>query len=130
MRYAMRRSSDPLVDAQDREEQGRTEYVLSAGLVTLLGAMIRRLIRHPSAFVTALRTAMSLGAVSETRRVKHMVYLAEAAYVAERCQVRAVSHIHAQLRCSASSWAAQSSALRCMDPKSLTRRARCRWDAK
>ena len=92
LRFAMRAAEVPLVDAQDIAEQDCTEYVLKAGVGALarasLGAMGR-------GFVAAARSAMRMGAVSETSRLRHAIYLAEATYVAQRCRAEGVTHAHA-----------------------------------
>ena len=95
LRFAMRPAEVPLVDAQDREEGAKTEYVLAEGKAALLGAAAGALRRDAAGFAEALKEAMALGAVSETGRLRHLIYLAEAAYVAERCRAEGVAHAHA-----------------------------------
>lgn len=95
LRFAMRRADVPLVDAQDREEQDKTEYVLEQGKAELAGALGRALRRDLEDFRAALREAMAMGRVSEAGRLRHLIYLAEAAYVAERCMAEEVHHAHA-----------------------------------
>ena len=95
LRFAMRRSEVPLVDAQDRAEEAKTEYVLSEGKAALAAALGRAVRRDMAEVREALSEALAMGAVSETGRLRHLIYLAEAAYVAERCRDEAVSHAHA-----------------------------------
>ncbi|RKF15362.1 colanic acid biosynthesis glycosyltransferase WcaL [Roseovarius spongiae] len=94
-RLAMRASDAELVDAQDRAEAARTRYVLSAGLPALAGALLRRLLRRPCATLGALRMAWRMGGVSEVGRLRHLVYLAEAAHVAATCAQENAQHAHA-----------------------------------
>jgi glycosyltransferase involved in cell wall biosynthesis len=95
LRLAMRAADVPLVDAQDKVEATKTEYVLSAGVPTLLGSMARGLRRDAAGFWGALKLAWRNGAVSEAGRLRHLIYLAEAAYVAERMRAEGVVHAHA-----------------------------------
>lgn len=95
LRLAMRPGSDPLVDPQDREEAERTEYVLAGGKIPLLAASWRAARRDFALFWQAIRTALSVGRASEVGVLRHLIYLAEAAFVAERCRAEGASHAHA-----------------------------------
>ncbi|MGR3617837.1 MAG: glycosyltransferase [Paracoccaceae bacterium] len=94
-RIAMRRSDQDLVDPQDREEAAQTQYVLDAGPLGLIKATLRRFWAKPSAFLRAARTAWEMGVAAQSGVVRHMVYLAEACWVAEYCQIHKVTHCHA-----------------------------------
>lgn len=94
-RLAMRRSALPLVDARDREEEARTQYVLERGALGLLAALAGRALRHPRRFGTALRLAWRAGRASHAGVLRHMIYLAEAAEVARRCAAGGIAHMHA-----------------------------------
>lgn len=95
MRLAMRRSTLPLVDPRDREEEARTQYVLERGALGLLGALAGRALRHPRRFRSALRLALRAGRASHVGMLRHMIYLAEAAEVARRCEAGGIEHMHA-----------------------------------
>jgi colanic acid/amylovoran biosynthesis glycosyltransferase len=95
MRLAMRAADVPLVDAQDQAEATKTEYVLSAGAPALLKATVRCVRKDAASFWKALKIAWRLGAASETGRLRHLIYLAEAAFVADRMCETDVSHAHA-----------------------------------
>ena len=95
LRFAMRPAEVPLVDAQDRAEKDKTEYVLAGGGMALLRACWRALKRDFGDFRAALAAAWQMGGVSEVGRLRHLIYLAEAAFVAERCRAEDVSHAHA-----------------------------------
>ncbi|APE45318.1 colanic acid biosynthesis glycosyltransferase WcaL [Sulfitobacter alexandrii] len=94
-RIAMRPHDGRLVDTQDRHEADRTDYVLSKGASTLAGAALRALGRAPAAFVAAMRVAWQMGRVSEVGRLRHLIYLAEAAQVAHQCRAAGIDHVHA-----------------------------------
>lgn len=110
-RIAMRGSNDPLVDPQDIEEAAKTEYVLAEGKAQLLSALWNRALADLSAFVAAAKMAWTLGGASQVGRIKHLIYLAEAAYVAERCRELGVQHAHAHFGTNAATVALLSQML-------------------
>lgn len=95
LRFAMRKPDVPLVDAQDKAEQEKTHYVLAKGPFALLRACFSELRREPADFWDALVAAWKMGKVSEVGRMRHLIYLAEAAYLAKRCRDEEVEHAHA-----------------------------------
>ncbi|MDG1170065.1 MAG: glycosyltransferase family 4 protein [Sulfitobacter sp.] len=95
IRLAMRRTTEPLMDKQDIAEAAKTEFVLAEGFGALAAAVARITRKDLAQAWEALKEAVSLGAVSEMGRARHLVYLAEAAYVAERCTAEGVTHVHA-----------------------------------
>lgn len=97
-RFAMRSDRAALVEADDREEDARTEHVLEMGLPRLLGSALGWMARRPGAACRALARALrcgGLGASASGGRLRHMVYLLEAAHVARRCRALGVEHLHA-----------------------------------
>ncbi|MEP5729187.1 MAG: glycosyltransferase [Sulfitobacter sp.] len=95
LRFAMRGADVPLVDVQDKAEAEKTEYVLAEGKAALLGALARTIRSDLATFASASKEALTLGAASEVGRLRHLIYLAEAAFVAERCLAEGVTHTHA-----------------------------------
>lgn len=95
MRLAMRPWDGALPDPADREEAARTEYVLRAGPLALLGALWRALLLHPAGMVRALGEALRMGRRSEAGQLKHVVYWLEAARVAQRARAEGVERLHA-----------------------------------
>ncbi len=94
-RLAMRPGNAPLVDAQDLEEAASTHYVLRAGAAALLLALLRSAIAGPARFLRALMLAISCGRRSEAGTLKHLIYLAEAAYAVQLCRAADATHAHA-----------------------------------
>lgn len=100
-RFAMRSDRAALVDAADLEEDARTEHVLRLGAGRLGVSAFGWMLRHPGRAVAALRLAMDCGrrgagGVAGTGgRLRHLVYLAEAAHVARRCADLGITHLHA-----------------------------------
>lgn len=93
-RIAMRRPTMVLVDPQDQAEEAKTTYVLERGALQLGLSVLKRMAR-PGGFVRALKAAWRLGGLSSVGRLRHLVYLAEACDVAQRCAHGGVRHLHA-----------------------------------
>ncbi|UWQ92245.1 glycosyltransferase family 4 protein [Aliisedimentitalea scapharcae] len=94
-RLAMRRASVGLVDPQDQAEADRTQYVLDAGSVGLLMALLGVLLRGPVRGISALVLTWRMGRVSHVGVLRHVIYLAEAAWVLRQCQRAGIAHCHA-----------------------------------
>ena len=100
-RFAMRPEETPLVDPADVAEAGKTEYVLKKGLASLVLAALRWMLPRPAKAISAFALAMRCGArgaggVPGTGgRLRHLVYLVEAAHVAQRGRALGIAHIHA-----------------------------------
>lgn len=94
-RIAMRRSDQPLADAQDREEAAHTEYVLDLGALRLLAGLAGRFLRDPGRMGAALALCWRMGRASQVGVARHLIYLAEAVEVLRRCTADGVQHIHA-----------------------------------
>lgn len=95
LRLAMRGPQAPLKDAGDTAEAARTEYVLQAGALTLLAALARAFLSSPARFAAALWLALRLARASDRGMLRHLIYLAEAAYAARRCAEWGAEHMHA-----------------------------------
>lgn len=98
-RFAMRGDAAALVDAEDKAEHGRTEHLLAQGAVKLAIALLAALGKRR--FWPALRLALRCGRAGAGGtpgtggRLRHMVYLAEAALLAQRCSALGITHLHA-----------------------------------
>lgn len=110
-RLAMRPGDAPLVDVQDLEEAAATQYVLRAGALALLMATAKSALKAPARFFTALRLAIACGRRSEAGVLKHLIYLVEAAYVAQFCTGAGATHAHAHFGTNAAAVAMLSAAL-------------------
>lgn len=100
-RFAMRSDRDALVDAGDIAEDFRTEHVLETGFFRLISTAFFWLLTHPASTVTALGRAWACGArgaggpAGTGGRLRHLIYLVEAAYIARRCKDMGIGHLHA-----------------------------------
>jgi glycosyltransferase involved in cell wall biosynthesis len=86
---------EALPDPEDARERERTHYVLKGGLTDLVLPAIGTLFRAPSRFWAALRVALSLSRESDRPLPYHLVYLAEACYLARRLARNGARHVHA-----------------------------------
>ena len=100
-RFAMRSDRDALIDAGDIAEDFRTEHVLELGLIRLIGTALGWMLTHPASTVAAVLQAWACGArgaggpAGTGGRLRHMIYLIEAAYIARRCKDMGIAHLHA-----------------------------------
>jgi glycosyltransferase involved in cell wall biosynthesis len=110
LRLAMRPAEGPL-DALNAAERDATDYVLRQGALGLLGALARRGLRAPAATLAALGLALKLAAQARGGVLRHLIYLAEAAFVAERCAAAGATHIHAHFATNSTAVALLANAL-------------------
>jgi colanic acid/amylovoran biosynthesis glycosyltransferase len=100
-RFAMRDNHAALVDAADLKEHDSTEHVLAGGVKRLLPFAARWFIRHPAQAFGGLAMAMRLGRRGQAGepgtggRLRHLVYLLEAAHIARRSDELGIRHLHA-----------------------------------
>lgn len=95
LRYAVRRCGDPLVDADDRAELGRTQIVLAQGVFALLAAVFLTLLTSPTRWAKVLLLAGQLGWRAERPLWVHAAYFVEACWLHRAWAKRGVDHVHA-----------------------------------
>jgi colanic acid/amylovoran biosynthesis glycosyltransferase len=93
-RFAMRSAHAELVDPADIAEDARTEHVLKMGAWPVAKGAFGWMIRRPARAWHALRLAGRCGARANDR-LRHLIYLAEAAVIARRCYDLRIPHLHA-----------------------------------
>jgi colanic acid/amylovoran biosynthesis glycosyltransferase len=93
VRYSIRNPEHDLVDPSDREEAGRTRYLLPGGIVPIVASVLATVVSRPLRFLVALREAVRVGQRSGRIGV-HLAYLAEACVVLRWCRDAAVDHVH------------------------------------
>lgn len=93
-RFAMRSDRRSLKDPDDKAEDRLTEHVLERGKLALLANGLAMALRHPIRSARALATTWHMGGRARLR-LKHLIYLFEAATVARRCAELQISHLHA-----------------------------------
>lgn len=110
-RFAMRAYEGSLADKCDRAEAKRTDHVLSHGMGALALSLARQAGRAPVRFVSALGLALKAGRQSRAGVFKHLIYLAEAAYVTERARALGLERLHAHFGTNAATVAMLAHAL-------------------
>lgn len=93
-RFAMRSARTELVDPADIAEDARTEHVLKAGTWGVAKVALAWIARRPRRSLAAVRLALQCGAAANDR-LRHLIYLAEAAVIARRCYDLRIPHLHA-----------------------------------
>jgi colanic acid/amylovoran biosynthesis glycosyltransferase len=92
-RVALRGWDSVLVDAEDLRERERTHYVLREGALALVFAVARMLLKRPAAMARALALAWRMSRGADRPLPLHLIYLAEACWIALR--VQRSQHLHA-----------------------------------
>lgn len=109
-RLAMRPGEATLPDPLDQSEAGKTDYVLHQRL-GLIVSLLQALLRGPVRWLKALGLALRIGGVSESGRLRHLIYFAEACFVAGRCRALGLDHMHAHFGTNAATVAMLAHAL-------------------
>ncbi|THD83841.1 colanic acid biosynthesis glycosyltransferase WcaL [Aliigemmobacter aestuarii] len=109
-RLAMRSDRAALVDTEDLDEDARTEHVLKLGAARLAVSALGWMSARPAKAWTAARLAWRMG-VRANHRLRHLIYLAEAAHVAKRCADLGIDHLHAHFGTNSATVAALAHAL-------------------
>lgn len=94
LRLAIRKADAPLADRLDQEEETKTLHCLSQPTGRLLLGMVRTVASRPIAFLRAAGLAIQMGWRSERGLLRHVAYLAEAAYLATVLREHRVQHVH------------------------------------
>ena len=94
-RFALRGWDGGLADQEDLAERGRTRYVLGQGLLPVILAFLRESTVNPLAVLQGLRWTVRLARYSDRSLLRHVVSLAEAAWLKVRLVSLGVTHVHA-----------------------------------
>ena len=94
-RIALRGWKESLPDAEDRQEQEKTQYVLRTGLLGLLVPWLLRLLRSPLRMSSALCLAIRLSRQTDGRLLHHLVCVAEASRILSWVAASQARHLHA-----------------------------------
>ena len=95
LRIALRGWDAELVDAEDERERKHTRYVLQAGMVGLILAVLRVLVTRPVRFIAALQLALKMSIRADRPLPFHLIYLAEACCILPWMKVFGARHVHA-----------------------------------
>lgn len=95
VRYSLRRYGGKLVDGDDQSETGRTQVVLAAGALRLLGALLGAFFGAPGRFFRAFGAMRALSRLSTRGGFAHLAYLAEACLLVSWLKREKPDHLHA-----------------------------------
>jgi colanic acid/amylovoran biosynthesis glycosyltransferase len=95
LRVAARGWDDPLVDAADEAERGKTQYLLRHAGAPLLASTLRAFIASPLRFMRALGRAARMRRMSPRPLAVHLVYLAQACRLRDLARRHGIAHVHA-----------------------------------
>lgn len=110
-RFAIRRTSEPLVDVADIEELDKTEVILELGAKSLLLSLVGAAVKHPVRFVRTLGLALRTGIGSDRGLARHLVYVVEACALLDILRRDPVDHLHAHFGTNAAAVAMYCAAL-------------------
>lgn len=94
-RFALRGWKELLPEADDRDEQTKTRYVLRDGVWGLILPMVAVLLRSPLRLLSALRLALHMARRSDHRAIYHVVYVAEACRILRWLNQSGAERLHA-----------------------------------
>ncbi|WP_193162925.1 glycosyltransferase family 4 protein [Microbulbifer hainanensis] len=94
-RFALRRDSAKIVDAEDRAEMARTRYVLEQPRLRILFDTLREALRSPWKFTRVTWLAIRIGTRSDRGVLRHLAYVAEACLLARWLREARIDHLHA-----------------------------------
>jgi glycosyltransferase involved in cell wall biosynthesis len=94
-RLSVRGWDAELVDPADLSELEKTVFVLKGGAAALAAAVISQLARAPLRFLSALGLALRMTRSSDRPFLWHLIYLAEACWIAPRLERQGINHLHA-----------------------------------
>lgn len=100
-RFALRGTSDNLVDPADFRERERTRVLIDQGALVMLGAMLRTLLTRPIRFFRGLGMAVSLGRKSEKGLLRNLIYFAEACLFRAWMADGKYTHVHSHFATNA-----------------------------
>ncbi|HEX4635426.1 MAG TPA: glycosyltransferase family 4 protein [Rhizomicrobium sp.] len=94
-RLSIRGWDGELVDPADRAELEKTTFVLKGGMPSLAAAVLSQAVRAPRRFLSGLALALRMMRSSDRPAIWHLIYLAEACWIAPRLVRQDIRHLHA-----------------------------------
>lgn len=94
-RFAIRDWAEVPVDPRDRDEVGKTTYILKQGAVALMARALGEVVRNPLGFARALKTALYLATRRGSTGLRHGAYLLEAVFLKQAARAGDIHHVHA-----------------------------------
>jgi len=110
-RLSIRPPGGALVDPADQDEASKTLFCLKKSKLKLLAHAAGWTIRRPFRFASAVGTARRFYRKSDRGFVRHVAYLAEAAYLANYLRAKGIAHVHVHFGTNAATVAVLMKAL-------------------
>ena len=93
-RFSIRGWDAELVDPDDIAEFAKTAFVLKGGASALAMAVLRQALRAPGRFLRTFALSLRMVRGSDRPFLWHLVYLAEACWLARRLTREGIAHLH------------------------------------
>lgn len=93
-RFSIRPHPSAPVDPKDKEEFAKTLHILREPKSRLIFALLKIILTQPANAFTAFRHTLRLAQRSERGLLRHMAYIAEAAFLLDEFRRRGIEHIH------------------------------------
>lgn len=93
-RYAVRQWDEALADPADREEQTRTDYLLTGNSAGLVGSFLKECAANPGGVMKAMGPWAALLRQARGGFIRHAAYLLQAACFKQRAKRDGVDHVH------------------------------------
>lgn len=110
-RISIRGWDAELVDPADLSELEKTSFVLKGGLPALMLAVLSQMLESPRRFLSTFALALRMMRASDRPVAWHLIYLAEACWIAPRLVRQGISHLHAHFGTNPAEVAMLASAL-------------------
>ncbi|MEM9785114.1 MAG: glycosyltransferase family 4 protein [Pseudomonadota bacterium] len=94
-RFAIRNWGEDLVDPRDRDEIGKTTYILKQGAAVLVGGALKEIFANPLGFFRAFATTIHLATRRGSRGLKNFAYLVEGVFFKQAAKAQGITHVHA-----------------------------------
>ncbi|PSB05117.1 glycosyltransferase family 4 protein [Merismopedia glauca] len=93
-RFAIRPPENDLVDEADKQEVGKTRYILGVGIVGLLKSLITIALTRPIHFFKTLKFIIKIGLSAEKGILFNLIYFLEACVLFQWVTEAEIDHIH------------------------------------
>jgi colanic acid/amylovoran biosynthesis glycosyltransferase len=95
VRFAIRDWDEVPVDPRDRDEVGKTTYILKQSAFALVGRTVSEFVTNPLGFARATKTMLHLATRPGSTGVKNVAYMIEAVFLKQTAKAKDIHHVHA-----------------------------------
>lgn len=94
-RFAIRDWAEVPVDPRDRDEVGKTTYILKQGAGALVARTLKEVATNPLGFARAFKSMLHLATRPGSTGLKNVAYLVEAVFFKQAAKAQGIHHVHA-----------------------------------